>query len=384
MGLHVRIGIEGVLLGGEETGVETAIRQTICALVEACPADDFVVFVSPRGRSSLPACPNVRYHVVQHCRLGKACRIWWQQVEAPRLARVLGLDLYHAPGYVLSPRMPVPSVVTAYDTIVFDRPELTTRTNALHYRWAVPRGLRRADAVVVPTAHIRDRIIARFGVAPSKVHVIPLGVAPCFAARPLNPDQRYLEQTGISPQARFGLIVGRKERKKNLPTILQAARASAACKNQAIELVFVGKDGGEGGAIHALAADLRLSERIKVLPYVDNATLVALYSNAAFVACASWEEGFGLPALEAMASGTPVLLSDIPAHRETSGNAAVLIPPADVQAWANELDRVLTSAAHRADLVRRGHETAARFRWRDHVRRLRDVYQWAVDAREPS
>lgn len=378
----MRIGFEGVLQGGEETGVETAIRHTLYALAQTCPGDEIVAFVSKRAIPTLPSFPNVRYHEVALCRGGRPGRILWQQVVAPGLAQQLRLDLYHAPGYVLACGMTVPSVVTLYDTIAFDCPHLTIRSNRWHYRLTVPPGIRSAARVVAPTEHVRRRAVERLGADPAKVHVIPLGIAPHFI--PLRPEEsrRRLEQARVPVNGvPYGLVVGRKEAKKNLSTLL---RAASTCENRALQLVFVGKDGGEGASLQALARDLGLADRVRWLPHVDDDTLVALYSNAAFLACASWEEGFGLTPLEAMACNTPVLLSDIQAHRETAGEAAAFVPPGEVGAWAEALDRLLTSPGLREDLVQRGRERVAQFSWEQHARQLREVYSLAVESRNTS
>jgi glycosyltransferase involved in cell wall biosynthesis len=375
----LRIGFEAVLLGHEETGVEISIRHTLYALAESCPRDEFIAFVAPTALRTLPSFPNVSYHAVQLCRAGKLARICWQQMTAPMLTRRLGLDLYHAPGYVLSGAMGTPSVVTLYDTIALDHPRLTSLCNSLHYRWAVPRGVQRATKVVVPTQQVREQVLERFQCDPTKIHAIPLGLTPYFANK-ADPVAVVNDDTpGFTFGAPYCLVVGRKERKKNLRTVLRAANASSACKEDGLRVIFVGKDGGEEAALVKLAAELGMSERVHLLPHADDATVASLCRRASFLVSASWEEGFGLPPLEAMAVGTPVLLSDLPVHREIAGGAALFVPPGDVPAWAAAMDTVFSCTQLRAELVRRGHERARNFTWERHADQLREVYRDAVE-----
>ncbi len=370
----MRIGYESLLTGPRETGVGIAIRELLSALTDLSPDDEFSVFSHRSAARRLPERANVRHVPCPFAAWGRPARILWQQTALRRELRRNPIDIYHAPGYVVSPNLPVPTVVSVYDTIALERPELTRPLNAAHYRWAVPRGVRAASRVLVPSKHVRQRIMAITGVRAEKVQVVPLGISRHF--RPLAEEEICSRLGVLGGLARepFVLCVGNLERKKNLDTAVQAfASLPASLRNQA-KLVLVGKSGNGARQVTRLIRKADLSAQILFPGYVEIEVLVALYSAARVLLYPSFEEGFGLPPLEAMACGAPVIASSSGALPETVGNAGMSVHSQDVDAWAAALETVLRSAALRQELRERGLIRAARFNWEQSAAAVLEVY----------
>lgn len=370
----MRIGYEAMLPGRYDTGVEVAVREGLAALVARCPEDQFVVFSHPGAIARLPRRKNVHYVLSRMAGRGRPFRILWQQVLNPRAIGRTELDVYHAPGYIVSPHLSVPAVVTVYDTIALERPELTTRKNAVHYRWAVRRGIHQASGVIVPSEHVKKRLIALAGLCASKVHVVPLGVSSRFKpSRNGEASGRIGITLGIDcPE--YVLFVGNTERKKDLPSLIQAFAEWKRSSGRATKLVIAGQPGDDANRVAGLIGESGLRGDVMLTGYVDDETLVALYGAALVFAYPSLEEGFGLPPLEAMACGTPVIASDIGALRETTGGNALLVGAGDIRAWSEAIEMLTSSTAAREELVHRGLRHVAAYTWERSAAATRCVY----------
>ena len=173
---------------------------------------------------------------------------------------------------------------------------------------------------------------------------------------------------------RFVLFLGAMEPRKNLPRLLEAFAALAPGLRREFPLVVAGAQGWLNDSVHEQAQKLGLGESVRFAGYIEQGDLAALYSLASVFAYPSVWEGFGLPVLEAMACGTPVLTSNVSSLPEVAGAAAVLVPPADVDAMADGLSRLLCDSALRADLVARGLRRVGAFSWERCARETLAVY----------
>jgi glycosyltransferase involved in cell wall biosynthesis len=280
-------------------------------------------------------------------------------VQLPRRARRLRLDALHCPAPLAPVRSPVPTIVTVHDILGLDHPEWFTRALAVHSRLVLTPVLRRAECVLVPSVHTRDRLVARLGVEPERMRVVPLGVDPQFS--PGDPPPGLLHRLRL--EGPYLLTVGTLQPRKNVESALRAfERLVAEGADQRLALV-----GGRGWRDDALAELIRRSpaaERIVVTGRVSDEELVGLYRAADCFVYPSRYEGFGLPPLEAMACGTAVVSSKRTSLPEVVADAALLVDPDDVDAIEHALSEVLSSAELRAELVKRGRRRAAEFSWR--------------------
>jgi glycosyltransferase involved in cell wall biosynthesis len=278
----------------------------------------------------------------------------YMPIQLPRKAAKAGADILHCPVGVTSMRSPVPLVVTVNDVMALEHPDWFTRANALQQRLVLPRALAAAMRVIVPSEHTRQRVLANCRLDPGRIDVVPYGVEPAFT--PGTADATALDRLGI--EGPYVLTVGTLQPRKNLPAAI-AAFERAAADGAAHTLVVAGARGWRDDAV----AEMLRRPRVHVLGEVSDEQLVELYRGADCLLFPSLYEGFGFPALEAMACGTPVVCANRTSLPEVVGDAAVLVDPDDIAAFATALTEVLSSPARRAELAAAGLARAREFSW---------------------
>lgn len=259
-----------------------------------------------------------------------------------------GGDAVHAPTPLAPPRAPRDRTlsVTVHDTVPWTHPQTLTARGARWHRTMVARAARRADALVVPTAAVAEGL-AGFVEARTPVHVVAHGVSPLPEGVPVDLPERYV------------LAVGTLEPRKGID-VLVAAMASVDAP-----LLLAGRPGWGGVDPVALAREHGLTEsRVRVLGTLTDAELATVLCGASVLAAPSLAEGFGLPVLEAMAAGVPVVHSDVPALVEVAGGAGRVVPRGDADALAGALRDVLGSGALSARMTDAGRDRATEFSWR--------------------
>jgi glycosyltransferase involved in cell wall biosynthesis len=268
---------------------------------------------------------------------------WWYPFAGRQRASAAGVDVYHCP----SARAPVtrgspPTVVTIQDLASFHFPETLTRWSRLYERRTVRLVARAADLIIATSADAATDIEMILGIPSHKIRVVPLGVDPGF----------FVRTTSKSPYAfPYVLFVGSAQPRKNLRRLALAVdRASQ--RHRDLRLVIAGADGW--GRDSSFGANVTLAGR------VDDEQLLALYRHAECAALVSLHEGFGLPILEGMAAGAPVVASNVAALPEVSGGAAVLVDPLSVDSIADGIEAAI---ADRASLIAAGARHAAQFTW---------------------
>jgi alpha-1,3-rhamnosyl/mannosyltransferase len=233
--------------------------------------------------------------------------------------------------------------------------------------------LARADRVIVPTRFIRDELTEVHGLGPERVRVVPEGVDPGFRPRAAAETAAPLARHGLRPGG-YLLSVGTLEPRKNLETLVAAVADLPATVRRRWPLVLVGAPGWRDSGLAGRLAPLVREGSAKVLGHVPDPDLRALYAGARGVAYLSTYEGFGLPCLEAMASGAPLLISTAPALREVTAGAGLEAPAGDVDAVRQQLQRLLEDTALRVDLACRGRDRAAGLTWLAAASATRAVY----------
>lgn len=302
---------------------------------------------------------------------GRAARFAWEQSGLPFLARDFGAEVLHGPHHGL-PLLPTSAagVVTIHD-ITFD---LLPRRYTLARRWymrLITRiGLARARRVIVPSAFVRDGLTLRYGVAPARIVVVPESAAPGIA-RIEDGERLAATRARYALPERFILSVGTREPGKNRG-LLRGAVAALRRRGLPHRLVVVG---GRGW----LEAETdEPDEAVLYTGYVPDADLAALYSLAEAFVFPSLLEGFGLPPLEALACGLPVLSSRRPAMPEVLGDAALYADPRRIDDWADALEQLLTDQALRESMIERGQARAALYSWERAARETLAVYRAAL------
>lgn len=300
-------------------------------------------------------------------------RIVWEQTALPLALARAGADLYHGAAYAMPMLAGVPAIVTVHDLAFFRVPETFPRAQGFYLRAATRWSARRAAALVAVSAHTRRELIDVLGADPGRVHVVPNGADDTF--RPLPPDdvQAWRRRAGL-PE-RFFLTVGTLQPRKNIGTLLAAHARLRADDPTTPDLVVAGAPGwGDDDPVRRVA-DLGLAGHVHFPGYLPPEDLPRLYNAATVFACPSRYEGFGLPVLEAMACGTPVVVSDASSLPEVAGAAGVLVGPDDTAGWAAALSALAADPDRRAALSAAGLARAARFTWRRAARETTAVYR---------
>jgi glycosyltransferase involved in cell wall biosynthesis len=281
----------------------------------------------------------------------------WYPSGLPRLVRRLELDVLHCPIPLAPRRSPVPLVLTVHDAMQWDHPHWFPRMTRV-YGVLLVASLRRATRVLTPSNDSRQRLLSALDLDPERVDVTPYGVDDRFSPGP--PSPAILESLGV-PQP-YLLTVGTLQPRKNLEAALRAFErlADAGAEHH---LVVAGARGWGDDSLVARLERARWHSRIHLVGRVADDSLVTLYRGADCFVFPSRGEGFGLPLLEAMACGTPVVASRASSIPEVVGDAGVLVDPDDVGEIVGALERVVGSPATRTELVRLGRERARDFTW---------------------
>jgi glycosyltransferase involved in cell wall biosynthesis len=382
----MKVALDATPLLGPRTGVGHYVAGLADGLAELPGPEPEEVALVPftwRGTGDLPrvapAGPRLR-----HGRRRVPARLLqaaWARMAFPPVEWLAGrVDVFHATNFVAPPARRAAVVVTVHDLTYLRYPEMVTAASA-RYRDLVPRALRRGAIVCTPTAAVADEVADAYRLPPERLVVTSLGVGPAWrAATP--PDPAWLAGRGL-PE-RYLLFVGNREPRKNLPTLLTAYRDLLASRvpggvagppGDLPPLVLVGPPGwGEALDLAGLPP-----EAVRTPGYLPEDDLARVVAGAAALACPSWYEGFGLPALEALACGTPVVAADLPALREVLGDQAELVPPGDATALADAVARVLDDpGGEPARAARRAR--AAAFTWAACARATLSAYHRALAA----
>jgi glycosyltransferase involved in cell wall biosynthesis len=288
-----------------------------------------------------------------------------------RQARRGHVELVHHPRHLVPPTLGLsaPSVITIHDVLPLREPKYFSPAIMANFRALAPRAARRAALVLTGSEHSRQEISELLAVDPRRIVVTPYGVDRRFAPSPPRPEW-LRERFGI--QGRYVLCVGTVEPRKNLVGAVRAFAALSARRSE-ISLVAVGAHGWGSPGLEAEIALVRAP--VVQTGFVSDDELVWLLGGAACFLYPSWAEGFGFPPLEAMACGTPVVVSDRTSLPEVVADAGLLVDPADVQAMAAALDRVLGSAALAETMRTRGLQRARSFTWSRCAAQTVDAYR---------
>lgn len=310
-------------------------------------------------------------------------RLSWEQARLPHVLDRLGVDVHHSPHYTMPESASLPRVVTVHDLTFFDHPEWHERAKVALFRRAIRVAARHAEALVCVSRATAARLEAVCG-RRNDVIVIPHGVS-LDRFRPADGDRsgmgagagdaETLRALGIR-QPYVGFI-GTLEPRKDVPTLVRAFDRLASAHPD-LSLVLAGTEGWGARAVDEAIARATHAARIVRAGYVSDDVVPALLRQAAAIAYPSLEEGFGLPALEALACGAPLVTTAGSAMEEVAAGAALLVPPGDVAALAGAIDMLVRGDASLEVRQARGLAIAARFTWEASAQAHIDVYRSLV------
>jgi glycosyltransferase involved in cell wall biosynthesis len=369
----VRIGIDVRKL--HDFGIGTYIRNLLRQLARLDQTTEFVLLCRPDDAQTLQGLGGNFRPVAE--RAGNYSLA--EQLKVPLALRRERVTLFHAPHYVLPPLAHCRSVVTIHDCIHLMFPQYLPNRMALGYaRASMAMAARRATRVLTVSESSKTDIMRFFGTDPSKIDVIYNAFDERFGVEPRAEEMdRVRERYQLHDQ--FVLYAGNVKPHKNLERLLDAFHLVRQRGLDHLKLVMIGDDISKYASLRRAVHQYQLHKYVRFLGYLPEETLAVMYRLASAFVFPSLYEGFGLPPLEAMASGTPVVTSNVSSLPEVAGDGAVLVDPYNPEAIADGIYRVLTDADLAADLRRRGLARARQFSWEASVGRVREIYGEVAD-----
>ncbi|MPZ48316.1 MAG: glycosyltransferase [Dehalococcoidia bacterium] len=345
----------------------------IQAMARVDTEHDYVIYAR---RHSLAVLSDLghSFQVVDIGPKSRAARYVWEQTRLAFDLRRRGVVLLHSTHHTTPiVYLPCPSVVTIHDATFFVLPQRYTLVRRLYFQLNTWLSVRRARAIIVPSRSSTDDLRTYLHPPAQRIHITPEGVDSGF--HPLDKAEcvRLARERYGLPEG-YLLSVGTREPGKNRPTLLRAFR-HLLDQGRDLHLAIVGQDGWRSHEDEAALHELGLSGRVRFTGYVPQADLPALYNAASVFVFPSLYEGFGLPPLEAMACGTPVVTSNVSSLPEVVGDATLLIDPLDAGAIAAAVARILDQPALAETLRQVGLDRAAGFSWEDCAAATLSVYR---------
>lgn len=384
----MRIGIDYTAATHQQAGIGRYTRGLVRALAELDRRHEYVLFVTGGKGHGLEARTfDVRSEMPDNFQIRRAPlsdRLWavvWHRMGIPLPVEVFtgSVDLFHSPDYLLPPLRVGRRVVTIHDLSFLRYPEGAEPSLRRYLIRAVPDAVRRANLVLADSQNTKRDVIELLEVAPDTVEVLYPGVDDKF--RPVGNEQaldRVRDLYGLTFP--FILSVGTLEPRKNLGLLIHAYGTLRKMGNLPHKLVVAGRKGWLYDGVFRKVDQLSLGDDVVYLGYVPDEDLPKLYNLAEVFVFPSLYEGFGLPPLEAMACGTPVITSESSSLPEVVGEAGLMVPADDRKALAEAMRELLSDRSLRDKLARRGVRQARKFTWQAAGQRVLAIYERLLDA----
>jgi glycosyltransferase involved in cell wall biosynthesis len=368
------VGIDYTPAYEQGGGIGRYVRELVAALAHLDTSTDYRLFVA--GARELPPSPGSNF-TWRPTRLSPTwlARIWHRaRIPMPAETFTGRVNLFHATDFVLPPTLPgTRTLLTVHDLSFVRVPETASPHLKAYLDRVVPRSARRADHILADSQATKDDLISIYNLPASKITVLLSGVDARFHRVDDPAKRRAARETykiGANP---YIFSVGTVQPRKNYGRLIQAL-AQLRARGYPHHLVIAGGKGWLEDPIYQTMRDTGMAEAVHFIGFADEADLPTLYSGADCVAFPSLYEGFGIPVLESMACGTPVVTSKVSSLPEAAGNAALLVDPYHVDDIASALVRLIDDVQTREQLVRQGYQHVQNFTWTKAAEQLRFVY----------
>jgi glycosyltransferase involved in cell wall biosynthesis len=365
----VRIAIDASTIS-TQGGPRTYVLGLLEALLKLDQENSYTIFYN--DPSHLGRFPRAREIVLP----GKTplARLWREHRLLPEACRRERIDLLHCPKSAVPFRSPCPVVVTLHDLIPIKHPETEKFAARLYWRLQIPIAARRSDFIITDSEHARREIIADFNVPAGRIRAIMLGFDPAMGGKRDRTTTRKILAKHNLPDD-YILYVGTIQPRKNLATLIEAFHLLKRDRDVPHKLVIVGRKGWLYDQLFTRIHKLGLDDEILFTGFVSDEELPFIYDRACVFVYLSLFEGFGLPPLEAMACGVPVITSNTTSLPEVVGDAGITLPPTDVSRVHEALRQVLGDEALRKTMRHAGLERAQMFSWEAAARETLEVYK---------
>ncbi|HEV2581857.1 MAG TPA: glycosyltransferase family 1 protein [Ktedonobacteraceae bacterium] len=375
----MRIAIDYTAATRQAAGISNYVRSLVDAMLAQDTTNQYTLLTSGRPPQDrpFPDAKNVRGRslVIPD----RYLNILWYRWRLPLSATFFTgqVDLYHGPDFVLPPlNGKLRKIVTVHDLAFLEHPEYAVAALAAHLKKVVPEAVAAADAVVAVSGETRRALVEQFATPPQKITLVPNGIRSSLK-RVTNPILLEAARHKYGLKSPLVLGVGTLEPRKNHLGLIKAFHKSASSANKQARPAMLAIAGGEGWMYEETrqaVADLKLEKKVRFLGRVSDLDLMLLYSLADVFVFPSFYEGFGVPPIEAMACGAPVITSNVSSLPEVVGDAALLVDPHNNGAIAQAILRVLGNPQQAEELRQKGYERAQRFTWAASARKMLSIY----------
>jgi len=369
----MRIGIDYTAAVQQGGGIGRYTRELIKALAQIDRANRYILFSAGYDAEGTRWPANFSRRAIPLS--DRHLSILWHRLRIPLPVQAFTgpLDLFHSPDFLLPPLFCTPSVLTVHDLSFLRHPDCFSTSLLAYLRRTVPRSVARANRILADSFSTRTDLIELMGVAQERISVIYPGVDERFTPLPKTDCVPILERYNIVTP--YILSIGTLQPRKNYCRLIQAYHLLRQEHHIPHHLVIAGGQGWLYQPILDTIEELGETNAVHLLGFVPDRDLVALYASATVFAFPSLYEGFGIPVLEAMACGTPVVTSNRSSLPEAAGDAALLVSPKDTYALADALWRTLDDETLRNALREAGFQQAKRFTWQRSARALLEIYR---------
>lgn len=369
---RLAVGIDFRPALSRATGVGRYVQGLVSGLQRIDTENTYVLFSSSLKERPKPQSRPPNFLVVDRHIPVRVLNALWHRLGGPSLDLLAGrhFDVAHSPTPLLLPSRDARSIVTIHDLFFLEQPEATDAEIRRDYVSLVRSHAQRADAILAVSETTAADVESRLGVPRERIHVVHHGVDERFT----SPRETWPQSDLTEEEIPSLLAVATLDPRKNLPTLLEAI---SLLRERGWEgrLRIAGGTGLDAERVGRTIERLGLTDTVERLGYVEVSELPSLYRRARALVMPSHWEGFGLPLLEAMASGTPIVASDIPVHREVAARAAAYAPADDHEALAAAIERVWDDTDLRSRLVKEGRERVACFSWEVSARKTLELYR---------
>lgn len=367
----MRIAIDATSIPAKPAGAGVYAIELVRAMMQRDRRDGYALFT--RGDWFAEAAAGRKNWRIEQVSAGsREARLAWEQLRLPGRLAALGIDVLHSTHHTLPLRPMQPKrVVTIHDVTFFRIPERYPAARRLYMQTTTRAAANVADAIIVPSQSARDDVLASLPIDPAKVHVVYEAASQIY--RPIDLPAATDVARSYGLEMPYLLSVGSLEPGKNRARLIRALRE---LRDEGVEaaLAIVGQRAWLYEQDFRLIEELEMTDRVRYLGYVQQEHLPALHSAAIGFVFPSLHEGFGLPVLEAMACGAPVLTSNVSATAEVASDAALLVDPLSQPAIRDGLRTLISDTTARAELRRNGIERARAFNWRRAADETHAVY----------
>jgi len=368
------VGVDAHLLSLAETyrsaGIHWYIQNLLSCLPAADPEIKYTIFLGEKRYSGVPGLDLRISRLPTH---QPVARIVWEQVIQPAALGKSGVDLIHGTAYVGPLLSACPSVVTVHDLSFLFYPRSFRTLNRLYLRIFTRLSVRRAQRVIAVSESTKRDLVQQYDLLPAKIDVVHNGVDPGFRPLPASQVAAFRAEQGL-PE-RFILFVGTLEPRKNVAALVEAY---AGLSRSRPPLMLVGGKGWLHDGVFARMEALSLTDEVCFVGYVPAEDVPLWYNAADLFVYPSLYEGFGLPPLEAMACGTPVITSTASSLPEVVSQAGLLVDPASIDDLVSAMTRALADTDLREEMRAAGLAQASRFSWRQTAQRTAASYRRAL------